>query len=137
MNSAVLSQAARAFETRAELAKEQRETRDEAITMRADEIAAQMVADMTPTADRALRDALESPTLDDMILDILHAMLWRPALASTAAMVGDFKARLRDMAAVECNVYDAALNQAAEEIDHPEGYVPCDGEDDYDLGGAP
>ena len=136
MNAAVLSQAGTAYEVRCELAKEQRDSRDEDIKTRADELAAQMVADMTPDADRALREALEMREFDDTILDILHALLWRPALASTATMVGDLKARLRDLAAVDCDVYDAALKQATEEIDHPEGYVPCDGEDDYDFGGA-
>lgn len=88
----------------------------------------------SPAADRALREALESDEFNDTILDILHAMLWRPALASTAKMVGDLKARLHDLAVVDCNIYDAALRQATEEIDHPEGYVPCD--DDFDFGGA-
>ena len=112
-----LTQAGRQYERSLELMNEWIEEREEAIQARTDQIAEQMVRDRTPMADRALRELLESREFDDTILDLLHAMLWQPADSATAEKASAFKARLLDLAAMECNVQDEARAQAEKEID--------------------
>ena len=84
---------------------------------RTDQIAEQMVRDMTPAAERALREALESRKFDDTILNLLHAMLWQPTAKETLERVDAFKSGLTYLAVLDYNVLNAARAQAEKEID--------------------
>ena len=112
-----LIQAGRNYERSLEMMNEWIDEREEVIQARTDQIAEQMVRDMTPMAKRALREALEAREFDGMLLDLMHAMLWHGADSVAARKTSTFKARLCELAALEYTVQDEARAKAKKEID--------------------
>lgn len=112
-----LTQAGRQYERSLELMNEWIEEHEEAIIARGDQIAEQMVRDRTPTAERAMRELLASDEFDGELLELLHSFLWDHHVVAVKK-AREVKARLLDLAAMECNVQAEARAQAEKEIDH-------------------
>lgn len=91
------------------------EARQDWIDTRAEQIAKDMVAQRTPRGLQALRYALGCREIDEQIFDLLHAMLWSPDASDTARLVGNIKARLLDLAALDGEVMGPALKIAEAE----------------------
>ena len=86
------------------------------VQTRTEQIAGQLVRDLSPMAIDPLRYALESPVLDETVLDTLHAMLWEPASARTADMVRTLKAQVQDCAASDIGPLAYAREHAEREM---------------------
>ena len=108
--------AARNYERRAELAHESYESLVERIRERTHQIVDAWIEQRTPGALTALRRALDHREFgDELICDLLHAMLWAPADAATIGRADDMRARLLDLATADARLHQAAEVQAERE----------------------
>lgn len=103
------------------------EERQEAIEHRQDwidERAKSIVAAQVMRRDAAIiermRDLLESRQFDDLVLDLLHAMLWHPEDESTREQAGDMRAALLDAAQDDYYLLHLATPEATRQYDEQE-----------------
>lgn len=91
--------------------------REDWIDERAKSLVAAKIMRRDPSVIERMRELLESRQFDDLVLDLLHAMLWHPEAEATREQAGDMRAALLDAAQDDYYLLHLATPQAERQYD--------------------